>query len=104
MQAPLPAVGPIAKAVERLRGLRLDAPPVPQRVSAAQARRDGLAEFDRSEPPRRRRADETLAELLGLLPPGSDLRRLVGSVFGEQVAGYYDPRSRRLRLVDGPAA
>ena len=30
-----------------------------------------------------------------------DLRDASASVFGEQVAGYYDPRSRRLRVVSG---
>jgi hypothetical protein len=41
-------------------------------------------------------------ELLGLIEPGADLRELTGDLFGEGVAGYYDPRDGRLRVVEGP--
>jgi hypothetical protein len=40
-------------------------------------------------------------KLLGLIEPDVDLREVSGSVFGEGVAGYYDPRSKRLRIVSG---
>jgi hypothetical protein len=40
-------------------------------------------------------------KLLGLLEPSVDLRRVSASVFGEGVAGYYDPRTKRLRIVRG---
>jgi hypothetical protein len=69
-------------------------------VSPAQAQREGLADLDRGYPVARRRADEALYIALGLLPEGTDLREVQGSVFGEQVAGYYDPRTGRLRIVD----
>ena len=90
----------VERRVEALRGLRF-AHPVPVAVvSPAQARGDGLADFDR-QPAAARRATTELLTLLGLLPPGSDLRRIESSVYGEQVAGYYDPRRRRLSLVRG---
>jgi hypothetical protein len=38
-------------------------------------------------------------KLLGLIEPSVDLRSISASVFGEGVAGYYDPRSKRLRIV-----
>jgi hypothetical protein len=87
--------------VERLRGLSFQTRPVPQTVTPAQARREGLADLDRSYPRSRRLADEEVLKLLGLLDPKVDLRAASASVFGEQVAGYYDPRSRRLRVVSG---
>src|SRR4051812_1199748 len=99
--APAPDVGPIAARVERLRDLRFRQRPRPARVTGAQARREGLADFDRSYPPARRRADEEVLKLLGLLRPDADLRSLSASVFGEGVAGYYDPRTKRLRIVTG---
>jgi hypothetical protein len=40
-------------------------------------------------------------KLLGLIEPEVDLRSISASVFGEGVAGYYDPRSKRLRIVSG---
>ena len=39
--------------------------------------------------------------LLGLLPPGTDLGKAAASTYEEGVAGYYDPRSGRLRIVKG---
>jgi hypothetical protein len=94
-------IGTIEARVERLRGLRFESPQVPQTVSPAQARREGLADLDRSYPPERRRADEEVLKLLGLIDPKVDLRAASSSVFGEQVAGYYDPRTKRLRVVSG---
>jgi hypothetical protein len=94
-------IGTIEARVERLRGLDFTTRPVPQTVTPAQARREGLADLDRSYPRSRRLADEEVLKLLGLIDPKVDLRAASSSVFGEQVAGYYDPRSRRLRVVSG---
>ena len=90
----------VERRVEALRGLRFLRPVPVAVVSPAQARRDGLADFDR-QPAAARRATTELLTLLGLLPAGSDLRRIESAVYGEQVAGYYDPRRRRLSLVRG---
>src|SRR3954454_15467382 len=99
--APAVPVSTIAARVQTLRGLRFDSRPVPQAVSPAQARREGLEDLDRSYPESRRKADEEVLKLLGLLDPRVDLRSISASVFGEGVAGYYDPRSKRLRIVSG---
>jgi hypothetical protein len=94
-------IGTIEARVERLRGLDFTTRPVPQTVTPAQARREGLADLDRSYPTSRRLADEEVLKLLGLIDAKVDLRAASASVFGEQVAGYYDPRTRRLRVVSG---
>ena len=91
----------IERRVEALRGLRFRRPVPVAIVSPARARREGLADFDRRQPPARQRANEELLELLGLLPAGTDLRAVEASVFEEQVAGYYDPHRKRLALVRG---
>jgi hypothetical protein len=96
---PTADVATIATRVEGLRGLQFRSRPVPQRVTPAEARREGLEDLDRSYPETRRRADEEVLKLLGLIEPGVDLRSISASVFGEGVAGYYDPRSKRLRIV-----
>jgi hypothetical protein len=93
----------IARRVEALRGLRFERLPVPQAVTPAQARREGLQDLDRSYPAARRRADEEVLKLLGLIEPDVDLREVSATIFGEGVAGYYDPRSKRLRTVTGAA-
>ena len=94
-------VATVARRVEAIRGLRFRETPRPRTVTSAQARREGLADLDRSYPTAERRADEELYKLLGLLSPEDDLREIFGSVFGDQVAGYYDPRSGALRIVKG---
>jgi hypothetical protein len=91
----------VERRVEALRGLRFRHPVPVAIVSPAQARRDGLAEYDRSQPAERQRASEELLKLLGLLPPGTDLRRIEAAIFDQQIAGYYDPRRKRLALVRG---
>jgi hypothetical protein len=94
-------VAVIARRVERLRHLRYRRLPVPERVSAATAKRDGLADFDSSSSRRGLLGEEETLELLGLLPPRTSLRAAEGSLFGQGVAGYYDPRSKRLKIVSG---
>jgi hypothetical protein len=93
----------IVARVEELRRLRFEERPVPVNVSPDQARVEGLAEFDRTYPEPRRRADEEVLKLLGLIEPDDDVRALAGSIFGEGVAGYYDPRTKRMRIVEGAA-
>jgi hypothetical protein len=94
-------IATIERRVERIRDLRFRTLPRPQEVSPAQAKREGLEDFDRSYPPARRRADEEVLKLLGLLEPDVDLRGVSSSIFGQAVAGYYDPRTGRLRIVEG---
>jgi hypothetical protein len=102
--AAAPAAAPvdvIARRVEALRALRFTRLPEPVTVGPREAEREGLADLDRSYPAAKRRADEEIYTLLGLLEPGDDLRELSRSLFGEGVAGYYDPREGRLRVVEG---
>jgi hypothetical protein len=101
---PVASVAVIAKRVERVRGVRFKAIPKAVTVSPEKARAEGLADLERAYPAAERKADETLYATLGLIPRGTDLKAINASLFGEQVAGYYDPRTGRLRVVDGPAA
>jgi hypothetical protein len=98
------SVTTIARRVEALRGLRFTKLPEPVEVSAETARREGLEDLDRSYPAARRHADEAILRRLGLIDRGVDLRNVSASLYGEGgVAGYYDPRSKRLRIVTGAA-
>jgi hypothetical protein len=93
----------IARRVEALRDLRFLKLPQPLHVSPQQAREEALEDFDAQYPPQRRRRDEILYASLGLLPEDVNMRELASDLFGEGVAGYYDPRNGRLRIVDGAA-
>jgi hypothetical protein len=95
------SVRQIVAAVERERGLEFERVPRPAVVTPEQARREGLESLDQDYPPARRRADEQMLELLGLVPEGTDLKEAYESTLTELVAGYYDPRKDRLRIVAG---
>jgi hypothetical protein len=97
-------VAPIARRVEKIRGLRFKHLPKPLIVSAAQTRADSLRDLDRHSTAAERRSAAQVLELLGLLKPGVDLRAIEGDVAGEQVAGYYDTRRKRLAIVAGAGA
>ena len=97
-------VRPIAERVQTVRGLRFKTIPKPVVVTPQQTREAQLKDLDRSYPAAQRRADAELLELLGLVPSGTDLRKVLGDVSGEQVAGYYDTRRKRLAVVSGDTA
>jgi hypothetical protein len=97
-------VAPIARHVEAIRGLRFKHLPRPLIVSPAQTRTDSLRDLDRTSPPAKRRASAQVLTMLGLLDPGTDLRKVAGDVSTEQVAGYYDMHRKRLAIVARPAA
>jgi hypothetical protein len=70
-------------------------------ITADKARDEGLAELDEDYPAKRRAADEEVLTLLGLLPEGSDVRELAGTIFSEEVAGFYDDHTKEMTLVEG---
>jgi hypothetical protein len=98
---PATPIATLERRVEQIRDLRFETLPKPEEVTPQQARREGLEDLDRSYPPARRRADEEVLKLLGMLEPEVDLRGVSASIFGQAVAGYYDPRTGRLRVVKG---
>jgi hypothetical protein len=100
-ERPAAPVDVIAQRVEALRHLRFKQLPDPVTVTPKQAKDEALQDLDRRYPPDRRRADEALYKTLGLIDPDANLRDLTGSLFEEGVAGYYDTRDGRLRVVKG---
>ena len=98
---PAPEVERVAHRLEKVRKLRFERIPPVRTISAEDAREEGLAELDKDYPEKRRAADEQILTLLGLLPEGSDVRELAGTVFGEEVAGFYDDRTKAMTLVEG---
>ncbi|MGH2838500.1 MAG: hypothetical protein ACRDJY_09180 [Thermoleophilaceae bacterium] len=91
----------VARRLERVRQLEFERIPPVRTVSAEEARDEGLAVLDEEYPPERRGDDEEILTMLGLLPEGSDLRELAGTVFGEEVAGFYDDETKQMTLVAG---
>ncbi len=101
--APLRAapVSAIAERVEAERGLRFARPPEVSTVTPAQARAEAAESLDEDLPPARREAEAQLLAMLGLLPPDLDLGEVALGTFDSAVAGYYDPRSGALRVIEG---
>jgi len=100
-RTPLPPIGRVARRVERIRELRFKKTPVPRRVTSEQTRREAIGQLDRDYPAPRRAADEEVLKLVGFLAPRDDLRRIADGVFGGEVAGFYDVRTKRLAVVEG---
>jgi hypothetical protein len=91
----------LAPEIEQATGLRFTAPPKVEVRTRAQVRAFVTGVLD--EPG----AGEELAGLaaayrrLGAIPDSTDLRALLERLLGDQVAGYYDPRSKTLYVVQG---
>jgi hypothetical protein len=91
----------IAARVEQQRGIAFRRDPEPQEVTPAQAREEAMESLDADYPPARRRADAQVLTMLGLLPEGTDLGEAAAATYESAVAGYYDPRTERMRIVQG---
>jgi hypothetical protein len=90
--------------VEKIRGLDFNRRPLPVLVDPGDVKRQGLAELDQQVTPAEQSADDELLKLLGLIPASSNLRTIQSAVFEDQVAGFYDPQTKRLALVRNAGA
>lgn len=86
--------------LEKMRGLEFKRP-----VSVKLADKKGFIEYARkrmemSLTPERAHRDETVAKMLGLIPPDMDLLQAYEDFMKEQVGGFYDPGSDTFYLMD----
>lgn len=96
----LSAVAPIAARVAELRGAP-DPGPLDVAVMSEAELAEMLREAIESEPSRPTwPAQERMLRRLGLLPDDAGLEQSFASALGGQIAGFYDPRSQKLFLVD----
>ncbi|MBI2190896.1 MAG: hypothetical protein HYU36_02785 [Planctomycetes bacterium] len=90
----------IAADVARRRGLPFKSP-VRKGIQSRGELRDYLARLMNVKQPRERfDAIARAYTLLGLLPPGIDLQKLVLDLLQQEVAGFYDPEAKALFLID----
>ncbi|MDP7034717.1 MAG: hypothetical protein QF752_09525, partial [Planctomycetota bacterium] len=86
--------------VEKLRGLKFKRG-VPKGIKTpAELRKFMLEELDREVEPEEMAASQRVMERYGLIPKGLDLKKLLVDLYTEQVAGFYNPRTKRLYLID----
>ncbi|HNT18420.1 MAG TPA: hypothetical protein PK747_08670 [Acidobacteriota bacterium] len=81
---------------EEIRGLKFRSPVEVTRLGGKQMREVVLRELDSDLPPRELAVREKALKAFGLLPPGADLRKAMESLLGDQAAGIYDPRKKKL--------
>ena len=92
----------VAHEVEQLRGWTFKQPVKKERITVTRAKEDirrMLLAGDTSEGRARLQAS---LRVVGLIPADCDLVLTSLSVLDQQVAGYYEPATRTLRLVDRP--
>jgi hypothetical protein len=98
----------IRTQVEAIRGLQPSADVDPVTIDETQLRTNLEAEFDKENTAEALRFSDDALITLGLLPPGSSLRKLTLDFQAGQVAGYYSPDRKELYVVSrsgslGPA-
>jgi hypothetical protein len=94
-------IAKIESGLEKIRQLTF-AKPVPLVVeSHAEAARDIQAQVTRDISDHDFEIDGRVGSLIGLYPPGIDLKRATLNLLDEQIAGFYDPDSKRMILVAG---
>ncbi|MFN0244434.1 MAG: hypothetical protein ACKVWV_16220 [Planctomycetota bacterium] len=86
--------------LEKMRGLAFKRP-----VSVKLADKKGFVEHARKRmemalTPERAHRDETVAKMLGLIPPDMDLLQAYEDFMKEQVGGFYDPSSDTFYLME----
>jgi len=89
----------IERRVEGIRRLDFTRRPLPVLVTGDEVRKQGLLELDQQVTAPEQAADDELLKLLGLIPDDSNLRQIQAAVFQDQVAGFYDPATKKLALV-----
>ncbi len=101
--------GPYAKEVadaipriEKATGLKFKTPPKVEVRTKGQVKDYLLKKFDEEAPSKELAGEEKAYKLLGLIPDSMDLRAFYLRVLSEQVAGYYDPKTKTLYVVADP--
>ncbi len=90
----------IAKEVEQLRGWTFKRPVKKERVTLAGAKADVRRMLLAGDTSDRRARVQAFLRVAGLIPQDTDLVATSLAVLDQQVAGYYEPATRTLRLVD----
>ena len=92
----------VAREVEQLRGWTFKRPVKQERIPATRARLDIQRMILAAQTPDRRARLQAFLRVAGLIPPDCNLLSTSLAMLDQQVAGYYEPEARTLRLVDRP--
>jgi hypothetical protein len=92
----------VAREVEQLRGWTFKRPVKKERIPLTRARLDIQRIILAAQTPDRRARLQAFLRVAGLIPPDCNLLSTSLAMLDQQVAGYYEPEARTLRLVDRP--
>jgi hypothetical protein len=102
------AQGPYAREVadaipkiEKVTGLKFKKQPVLERRTKEQVHQFLLKQFEDERSQSDLDAQQILLRRLGLVPEDFDLRALMLDLYTEQIAGFYDPETKVLYVIDG---
>jgi hypothetical protein len=98
-----PQVRKAIPKIEQGMGLRFRTAPVVEMRSRDEVRGFLEREFESSKQAAQLDVQASAYRLMGLLPDTLDLRRMFLDLLTEQIAGYYDPKVKKLFLVQGQA-
>jgi hypothetical protein len=90
----------VAKEVEQLRGWAFKRPVKKERISLVRAKEDIRRMLLAGDTSERRAKVQAFLRVAGLIPHDCDLVTTSLAVLDQQVAGYYEPATRTLRLVE----
>ncbi len=89
----------IQEWVAKTRGEKYQAP-VPKGVATESELKKALIEdFDKPENVKQAETEGQVARAFGLIPKDFDYRKEMRDLLADQIAGFYDPEAKRLRLV-----
>jgi hypothetical protein len=97
-------VAQMVPKIEAATGLRFRVPPRVDTRSREEVRGFLVAQLDDSTTAHDLAGQELVLKRFGLIPEGVALRQLLLDVLEEQVAGFYDPKSSVLYVVEGSPA
>lgn len=98
--AMIAATSEVLKETSEIRQLAILAPVQSSAQSRAEIERMLVKSLDEETTPAQMHATEVTLKRLGLAPPDFQFRALLLRVLTEQVAGYYDPKTREFHLAD----
>jgi hypothetical protein len=90
----------VLKETSEIRQLSILRPVQSSAQSRAQIERMIMKNLDEETTPAQMHATEATLKKLGLAPPDFQYRALMVRLLTEQVAGYYDPKTRQFHLAD----
>lgn len=61
-----------------------------------------LKDFDEEMTPAEFEANEKAMKAFGLIPPDMDLKKFLVQVYSEEIAAYYDPRTKTMYMIEEP--